>query len=198
MRFSEFNLINEAQDGTKGQQADVPHFDAPGYFTVGDSHSNGVGNYGRGKIWKSMGMDGARSDNPMHLSAINRIPKGSIVAISLGANDLGKIGKPGTPIPEIVGRVTSLIDLAQTKGLTVVYLLPTSNAPSFPHDPKRDKLRSAMQQAVSVPIVDLGQASDNDKKMGLHLDWNQYIAIGKRIASEYKIRNLNNSAEQSR
>ena len=85
MRFYEFKTI--ISEATKGNQADVPKFDAPGYFSVGDSHSNGVGNYGRGKTWKAMGMDGASAYDPMHMSAIDRIPAGSVVAISLGAND---------------------------------------------------------------------------------------------------------------
>jgi hypothetical protein len=198
MRFSEFNLINEAVAGTKGKQADIPHFDAPGYFTVGDSHSNGVGNYGRGKTWKSLGMDGASAFNSMHPIAINRIPKGSVVAISLGANDIGKVTETGKPIPEIVAKVTSLIDLAQSKGLTVIYLLPTANAPDVKdqptavtkvvYNPKRDKLRDAMRSAVSVPIYDLGAASTTDKDR-LHLAWGQYLAIGNTLAKKYEINN---------
>jgi hypothetical protein len=194
MRFSE--IIKEARHGTKGEQADIAHFDAPGYFTVGDSHSNGVGNYGRGKIWKSLGMDGASAFNSMHPIAINRIPTGSVVVISLGANDIGKVDKPGKPIPEIVAKVTSLIDLAQSKGLTVVYLLPTANAPDVKdqptkitdvvYNPKRDKLRDAMRSAVSVPIYDLGAASTTDKDR-LHLAWGQYLAIGNTLAEQYKI-----------
>ena len=119
MRFNEFkNLITEAQ---KGAQASVAQFNEPGYFTVGDSHSNGVGNYGRGKTWKALGMDGASAFDPMHPAAIAKIPSGSVVAISLGANDLGS-----KPIPQIVSQVNKIIGDAKERGLEVVYLLPTA------------------------------------------------------------------------
>ena len=49
MRFNEFKTI--ITEATKGKQADMPSFSEPGYFTVGDSHSNGIGNYGRGNTW---------------------------------------------------------------------------------------------------------------------------------------------------
>lgn len=152
----------------------------PGYYTVGDSHSNGVGNYGRGKVWKAMGKDGSSAFNSMHMDAINQIPAGSVVAISLGANDLGS-----KPISQIVGRVQTVISAAQSKGLQVVYLLPTTTAPNKPNDPKREELRDALRSAVSVPIVDLGQASAADKQ-GLHLDMGSYASIGAKIASSYK------------
>jgi peptidoglycan hydrolase-like protein with peptidoglycan-binding domain len=176
MRFREFKIISEA---TKGRQADIPSFDAPGYFTVGDSHSNGVGGYGKGKTWKAMGMDGASAFDPMHISAIERIPSGSVVAISLGANDL-----KSKPIQQIVSQVNKVIATAKSKSLQVVYLLPTTTAPNKTNDPKRDELRSALKSAVSVPIVDLGQASPSDS-MGLHLDAGKYNSIGSQIASNY-------------
>lgn len=175
MRFYEFkNVILEA--AAKGQQADVPSFDAPGYFTVGDSHSNGVGNYGRGKTWKAMGMDGASAFNPMHMSAIERIPAGSVVAISLGANDLGS-----KPIPQIVSQVNNVISAAKGKGLQVVYLLPTATV-----DPKnkakRDELRKALDIGVSVPTYDLGTVTGGD---GLHQPMNVYAGIANKIAGEH-------------
>ena len=181
MRFYEFKQI--ILEGTKGKQADVPKFDGPGYITVGDSHSNGVGGYGKGKIWKAMGMDGAKSTDPMHLSAIERIPPGSVVAISLGANDLAA----KTPIPQIVSQVQRVISAAQAKTLQVVYLLPTTTAPNKPKDPKRNELRDALSAAIQVPIVDMGQASAGDT-MGVHLDSGRYNSIGASIAGDYKPR----------
>lgn len=183
MRFSE--IIKE----DKGLQADVQHFDAPGYFSVGDSHSNGVGGYGKraDKVWNAMGMDGAPSTDPMHLSAINRIPKGSVVAISLGANDLGKFN---TPIPEIVSRVQSIIDRARSKGLRVVYLIPTGTRdpkakPGVPE--KRDALRKAMMSSIDVPTYDLGYCyGEKSRDDGLHRSTGFYKSIADKIVSEFK------------
>jgi hypothetical protein len=185
MRFSE--IISEAQHLKKGRHADVQHFDAPGYFTVGDSHSNGVGAYGDGPLWKAMGMDGAPSTNSMHISAINRIPKGSIVAISLGANDLS-IHK--SPIPDIVSRVQSIIDYAKSKGLKVVYLIPTGTKdprakPGVPE--ARDALRKAMMSNINVPTYDLGYCVGKPSDDGLHRSMSFYASIGKKIVNDYTI-----------
>ena len=172
MRFKEFRILSE---GTKGKQADVAKFDSPGYFTVGDSHSNGVGNYGRGKTWQAMGMDGASAFDPMHMSAIERIPAGSVVAISLGANDLGS-----KPIPQIVNQVERVISAAKGKGLNVVYLLPTAtNNPE--NKAKRDELRNALSGAISVPTYDLGKVTGGD---GLHQPMGVYSGIASKITSE--------------
>lgn len=175
MRFKEFRTI--ISEATKGNQADVPKFDEPGYFTVGDSHSNGVGNYGRGKTWKAMGMDGASAYDPMHMSAIDRIPAGSVVAISLGANDLGS-----KPIPQIVSQVEKVINAALGKKLQVVYLLPTATV-----DPKnkakREELRSALKNSISVPVYDLGTVTGGD---GLHQPMGVYGGIANKISSEHK------------
>jgi peptidoglycan hydrolase-like protein with peptidoglycan-binding domain len=178
MRFREFVNI-KLIEATKGNQADTPKFDMSGYFTVGDSHSNGVGNYGRGKTWKALGMDGASAFDPMHMQAIEKIPSGSVVAISLGANDL-----KGKPIPAIVAQVQKVINAAKDKVLQVVYLLPTTTAPNKPNDPKRDELRQALSAAINVPIEDLGQASPGDP-MGLHLSSGGYNAIASRISKQY-------------
>lgn len=183
MRFREFKTV--ITEATKGQQANITKFEGPGYFTVGDSHSNGVGNYGRGKTWKALGMDGASAFDPMHMAAIERIPSGSVVAISLGANDL----KAGKPIPQIVSQVQKVIDAARSKTLQVVYLLPTTTAPNKKKDPKRDELRDALSAAIQVPIVDMGQASASDT-MGVHLDSGKYNSIGAKIASDYTPRAL--------
>jgi hypothetical protein len=185
MRFSE--IISEAQYLKKGRHADVQHFDSPGYFTVGDSHSNGVGAYGDGPVWKAMGQDGAPSTKSMHLNAINRIPKGSVVAISLGANDQG-IFK--SPIPEIVSRVQSIIDHAKSKGLKVVYLIPTGTK-----DPKakpgvpeaRDALRKAMMSNINVPTYDLGYCVGKPSDDGLHRSMAFYASIARQIVNAFEI-----------
>lgn len=177
MRFFEFKTV--ISEAAKGKQANEPSFNEPGYFTVGDSHSNGVGNYGRGKTWKALGMDGASAFDSMHLTAIEKIPAGSVVAISLGANDL-----KSKPIPQIVSRVASVIDAAKAKSLQVIYLLPTTTASNKPNDPKREDLRKALRSAISVPIEDLGQASPGDT-MGLHLSQGGYNSIASAIAEKY-------------
>lgn len=185
MRFREFKTI--ITEATKGKHADVAKFDEPGYFSVGDSHSNGVGNYGRGKTWKAMGMDGASAFDPMHMNAISRIPSGSVVAISAGANDIGK------PTNQIMGQVNKLIAAAAQKGLTPVYLLPTSSAQPSKKE-KRDELRNVLSAGVTgAPIIDLGMAGAD----GLHLSMGAYGGIASKIVSQYKLSAPSGQAAQA-
>lgn len=150
-------------------------------YTVGDSHSNGISNYGRRKGFIAKGEDGSPSTAKMHLDAINSIPEGSNVVISLGANDLAS----GRKISSIVSSVTSVIAAAQKRGLNVTYLLPTLTASNKPYDPKREELREALKQAVKVPIIDLGQASPSDK-LGVHLDPAGYTQMAGKVSQAFK------------
>jgi hypothetical protein len=179
MRFNEFKVT--LTEATKGNQANEASFKEPGYFTVGDSHSNGIGNYGRGKTWKALGMDGASAFDPMHLAQIKKIPKGSVVAISLGANDVGK------PPQQVVSQVQSVISAAEQQGLTVVYILPTTAKTEKKKGDieKREELRSALSSAIKVPTIDLGVATAGD---GVHHQMGKYASIGNQIAAEYSIK----------
>lgn len=179
MRFSEFKILTEAL--AKGKQADETSFSEPGYFTVGDSHSNGVSNYGRGKTWKALGQDGASAFMSWHLSQIKKIPKGSVVAISLGANDVGK------PVQSVVSQVQSVISAAEQQGLNVVYLLPTTaKTEKKPGDiQKREELRAALSSAIKVPTIDLGVATAGD---GVHHQPGKYSSIANQITSDYSIK----------
>lgn len=179
MRFNEFKVT--LTEAAKGVQANEPSFKEPGYFTVGDSHSNGVSNYGRGKTWKALGQDGASAFDPMHLAQIRKIPKGSVVAISLGANDVGK------PVQSVVSQVQSVISAAEQQGLNVVYLLPTTAKVEKKKGDiqKREELRSALSSAIKVPTIDLGVATSND---GVHHQMGTYANIAKQIQSSESVK----------
>jgi hypothetical protein len=138
-------------------------------YAIGDSHAGGVSNYGKRKGYQFLGKNGSPALlkgklNPLHLDAINSIPEGSNVVISLGANDVSMYAN--RKISDIVKDVTSVIGAAQKKGHKVTYLLPT-----LPKDPnhkdfaRRNELREALRAAVNVPIVDLGVATSSD---GIH------------------------------
>lgn len=176
MRFNEFRTI--ILEGNKGKQADDPSFPEPGYFTVGDSHSNGVGDYGRGKKWNALGMDGASATDSMHIKALKKIPEGSVIVISVGANDF----KAGIPIPQIVSDVKKVIDLAKTRDSQLIYLLPTSTTGK--DSKRREELRQALNTSIDIPIVDLGKAGPD----GLHLAMPMYANIAAGIANDYKPR----------
>ena len=111
MRFSEFKTILEKrlidQEGSTG------------YYTVGDSHAVGLANY-TGKPWINKGKNGTPSTDSLHAIAINSIPKGSVVLISVGANDTFA-SKPNPNL--IASNVSNLVNSATSKGLKVTYLL---------------------------------------------------------------------------
>jgi hypothetical protein len=150
----------------------------PGYYTVGDSHGVGIA---RPKTpWIKMSTTGSSAFDPEHLKNIEKIPPGSVVAISIGANDLG-----GRKISDIVDQVNKTIRAAQARGLQVVHLLPTSTT-----DPKLQKKREELRQALltgqtQAPIVNLGQASKKDP-MELHLSPQGYQQVGDSILQSFK------------
>lgn len=154
MRFKEFGKLFEKtlidQEGSTG------------YYTVGDSHAVGLANYA-GKPWINKGKNGMRSTEPMHFQAIDSIPKGSVVLISVGANDTfaGAGANPQT----IASNVAKVVNAATAKGLKVTFLLfPVGTRPNAG---LRQKTREAIKQSLDVPIVDLEGSNLVD---GVHAD----------------------------
>lgn len=159
----------------------------PQYYAIGDSQAQGVAGYGGDQWNKSMAYRGASVVNPKqfekHLANIERIPPGSVVAISGGGNDINS-AKPEV----ITSQVNKLIAAAKARGLQVIHLLPTTT-----DDPRtkqsREQLRQAMMQGqTSAPIVDLGVASKKDP-MKLHLDRKGYATIAQNIEDMLPISN---------
>ena len=164
--------------GAGNARAGESKTEKPGYYTVGDSHGVGIA---RPKTpWVKMSTTGSSAFDPTHLKNIDKIPPGSVVAISLGANDLGS-----KKIPDIVDQVNKTISAAQARGLQVVHLLPTSTT-----DPKLQQKRETLRQALltgqtQAPIVNLGQASKKDPQE-LHLTSQGYQQVGDSIIQSFK------------
>ena len=153
MRFNEFKIILEKKL--------VDQEGSTGYYTVGDSHAVGLANY-VGKPWVNKGKNGTPSTDSLHTAAINSIPKGSVVLISVGANDtFAAKADPQT----IARNVSNLVNTATAKGLKVTYLLfPVGTRPNAE---VRRKARDAIKSSVDVPIVDLEGSRLVD---GVHAD----------------------------
>lgn len=166
MRFREFvNFFTEA----KGQS---------GYYTVGDSHAEGLAAYS-GKPWTNMAKRGTASTDPMHMNAIRSIPSGSVVLISVGANDTFA-GKNVNPT-SIAGNVANLVNAATAKGLKVYFLL-------FPVGTRanaevRKQTREAIKSSISVPIIDLEGSRLVD---GVHADSASYRSASSRVLGSAK------------
>ena len=164
MRFKEFRIITEKQESAN-------------YYTVGDSHAEGLAHYS-GKPWINKAKRGTKSTDSMHTAAINSIPKGSVVLISVGANDTFA----GNPNPKMIASsVSNLVDQATNKGLKVVFLLfPTGTRANAEI---RRETRDAIKQSLNVPIIDLEGSKLVD---GVHADAAAYIKASKEALSGAK------------
>lgn len=154
----------------------------PGYYTVGDSHAQGVGGYS-GKQWSNLGQKGSSAFDKQHLANIKNIPAGSVVALSLGANDLGS-----AKISDIVDQVNKTIAASKAQGHQVVYLLPTASSnPKLQQ--KREELRQALLKSLeSRDILDLGVAPSGKEIRGgddVHLDPKGYKKYGEYITQMF-------------
>lgn len=160
MRFNEFKLIEQDQKA--------------GFYTVGDSHAVGLANYA-GKPWISKARNGTRSTDPMHKAAIASIPKGSTVAISLGANDAQDI--KANP-QAVAANVAGVVNAAKQQGLKVHFILfPVGTKPNGEF---RAKIREAIKAAIDVPVTDLEGSRLLD---GVHADASAYKKAASSIVS---------------
>jgi hypothetical protein len=158
----------------------------PGYYTVGDSHGQGIAVYGtskNGPTWNNKSKVGAsvvdKDQFATHMANIESIPAGSVVTISGGANDIGRPNHQA-----IVDNLNKLIAASKAKGHKVVYVLPTESP-----DPAKQKQREELRQTIlkgvkDVPIVDLGMASEKDKQK-VHLDSKGYNRIANNISDMF-------------
>jgi hypothetical protein len=169
MRFNEFKVLLEKK--ILGDQ------EATGYYTVGDSHAVGLANY-VGKPWVNKGKNGTPSTAPMHVNAINSIPKGSVVLISVGANDTFA----SKPNPQtIASNVSNLVNAAKSNGLKVTYLLfPVGTRPNAE---VRKQTREAIRNSIDVPIIDLEGSRLVD---GVHADSAGYKNASAKVLSGAK------------
>jgi peptidoglycan hydrolase-like protein with peptidoglycan-binding domain len=169
MRFREFKTVLE--------KIIVDQEGSTGYYTVGDSHAVGLANYA-GKPWVNKGKNGLPSTDPLHTTAINSIPKGSVVLISVGANDT--FASKANPT-SIASSVSNLVNEATSKGLKVTYLLfPVGTRPNAE---VRRATREAIKNSINVPIVDLEGSRLVD---GVHADATGYKNASAKVLSGAK------------
>ncbi len=178
MRFNEFKIINEAQSGV--------------YVAIGDSHAVQVAIMG-GKSWLNLAVGGASSTGrhpkiQQMLGNISKIPKGSVVLVSLGANDTANAmtaGKPSRTPSSIAADVAAVVEKVKAQGpFKVVFLL-------FPNGPGRgskgakfyggefqDQVRAAIKSAVGVPIIDINGKPLYD---GVHAGNSTYREVAREV-----------------
>ena len=195
MRFSEFKIILEEK-----QQE-------PGYYTIGDSHATGVSQAG-GKQWNNLAVNGKQANDQEVLGNVNSIPAGSVVLIAAGANDTANAAKSASmsntkPISPstIAGRVANLVNAVKNRNPSqIVFLL-------FPNGPARtsgiekwyggqyqQEVRSAIKNAIDVPIIDLDGKPLAD---GVHAVYSEYAKVAKEIVSKHPLGKTSGASAQA-
>ncbi len=178
MRFNEFKIINEAQSGV--------------YVAIGDSHAVQVAIMG-GKSWLNLAVGGASSKGrhpkiQQMLGNISKIPKGSVVLISLGANDTANAmtaGKPSRTPSSIAADVAAVVEKVKAQGPSKVVFLLFPNGPGrgskdakFYGGEFQDQVRAAIKSAVGVPIIDINGKPLYD---GVHAGNSTYREVAREV-----------------
>lgn len=178
MRFKEFKIFREAAEGV--------------YVAIGDSHAVQVAIMG-GKSWRNLAVGGASSKGTHPkiqemLGNISKIPKGSVVLISLGANDTANAmvpGKPSRTASSIAADVAAVVERVKAQGPSKVVFLLFPNGPGrgskdakFYGGEFQDQVRAAIKSAVSVPIIDINGKPLYD---GVHAGNSTYREVAREV-----------------
>ena len=147
-------------------------------YAIGDSHAVAIAQSGGFVNLATNGRSAFSSDND---GAVGKVPAGSTVVLSAGANDMLNSNKAG-----VVGRVQSLIDELKKKKCKVYYVLfAETDNPKFAKD--RNMLRNQMSAGVgnSASIIDMGslQYDPKSKKDGIHAPMSWYAGAAKKVSA---------------
>jgi murein DD-endopeptidase MepM/ murein hydrolase activator NlpD len=154
----------------------------PGYFTFGDSHARAVG---IGEPWNhSLAINGKSSAELGADNIATTVPKGSVVVISLGANDVLKNPKDS---PEtIAARVKKVSDTSLARNNETIVLI-------FPAGPKDDKnyqrrvaVRNAIKSAVDGGVHEIDLNGAPLQSDGVHAKLSVYKSLADQFVNNYK------------
>jgi hypothetical protein len=181
MRFNEFKIVLTEN--------------AAKFYTIGDSHAHAVGQMG-GKDWANLAVGGASSKGShpkiqQMLGNISQVTKGSVVLISLGANDTANAmvagTKPSRTASSIAADVAGVVDKVRAQGPSKIVFLLFPNGPGrgskdakFYGGEFQDEVRAAIKSSLSgVEIIDLDGKPLPD---GVHAT----MAVYKDVANQVK------------
>jgi peptidoglycan hydrolase-like protein with peptidoglycan-binding domain/lysophospholipase L1-like esterase len=189
MRFREFRVLKE---DTSTQ-----------YVTIGDSHAVAVAQAG-GAGWTNLAVGGSPSAGThptvqTMLGNISKVPKGSVVLVSLGANDTANAFRAAVETKKklrdpqsIAGDVAAVVDKvkAQNPSQVVFLLFPNGTGRTDKNKDAQwyggdyqEAVRSAIKSAVGVPVIDINGASLPD---GVHAGMSTYRDVANKVKAGYK------------
>lgn len=183
MRFREFKIVKEAAE-------------QPKFYTIGDSHAAQVAIVG-GKDWVNLAVGGASSKGThpkiqQMLSNISKVTKGSVVLISLGANDTANAmtaGKPSRTASSIATDVANVVDKVRAQGPSKIVFLLFPNGPGrgskdakFYSGEFQDQVRSAIKNAIGdVEVIDINGKPLYD---GIHAGNATYKEVANQVKAK--------------
>lgn len=151
-------------------------------YAIGDSHAVAIAGSGGFVNLATNGRSAFSSDND---GAVGKVPPGSTVVLSLGANDMLTSNKAG-----VVSRVQSLIEELKKKKCKVFYVLfAETDNPKFAKD--RNQLRNQMSAGIgnSASIIDMGSLhyDPKNKKDGIHAPMSWYAGAAKKVSANQAV-----------
>ena len=169
------------------------------YYAIGDSHAEGIANYG-GKNWVSLAVRGTASTDPRHKAAIANIPPGSIVAVCLGCNDSANAAlrnqnkeKSAKNPQQVAADVKSVVDAVTAAGLKAVPVLyPPSTKPGPYGSPYSQQCREAIKSALPGAI-DMEGSKLYD---GVHAGANDYVRVARQVEKSNPAVSKSDSAQK--
>ena len=179
MRFNEFKIVLK-EDTAK-------------FYTIGDSHAVAVATAG-GKDWINLAIGGKSSTDAGMLANIAKVPKGTTVLVSQGANDTAnamkaaeQTKKPPKDPKAIAANVANVVNKVQAQGATVIFML-------FPNGPGRGPglakyyggdyqadVRDAIKAAINVEIIDINGKPLTD---GVHATMGVYKEVANQVKAK--------------
>lgn len=147
-------------------------------YAIGDSHAVSIAQSGGFVNLATNGRSAFSADND---GAVGKVPAGSTVVLSAGANDMLNSNKAG-----VVGRVQGLVDQLKKKKCKVYYVLfAETDNPKYTKD--RNMLRNQMSAGIgsSASIIDMGSLQYDPKtnKDGIHAPMNWYASAAKKVSA---------------
>jgi len=156
----------------------------PGYYTMGDSHARAVG---IGDPWDhSLSFNGVSSaEENWGANIPATVPKGSVLVISFGANDVVK--NPNDSPEKIADRIKKIVDISNSRDNKTIVLLFPAGPTSNKFYQRRVEVRKAIDNAVHGDgAVTLDLEGAPLQKDGVHATLPTYGTIAKDIVSSYK------------
>ena len=154
----------------------------PGYYTFGDSHARAIG---IGEPWDhSLAINGKSSAEMGPGNIVATVPKGSVLVISLGMNDVTKT--KDTP-EQIASRIKQIVDASQARDNVTYFVL----FPAGPKDGQYYQRRVDVRNALHSALDGLGKHFYDMEGAplqpdGVHATLITYRNIGDKIQAEAK------------